>query len=53
MVRFVVEHGVKFDLSDTPERDGPIISMRGATPDSTASCRSVPAATSWVAATSC
>jgi type IV pilus assembly protein PilQ len=32
----ILEHGVKFDLADTPERDGPTISMRGAAPDSTA-----------------
>ncbi len=32
----ILEHGIKFDLADTPERDGPTVVLRGATPDSTA-----------------
>ncbi len=28
----ILEHGIKFDLSDTPERDGPEVIFRGQTP---------------------
>lgn len=28
----ILEHGIKFDLADTPERDGPTVVFRGASP---------------------
>ena len=32
----ILEHGVKFDLDSTPERDGPILTFQGAQSDTTA-----------------